>query len=133
MAVSREKWVDQVAGKLSGAFREWCKQKISEQIGYRGHDWNQEVETLVHSIKPYLNGEKKTKSKFKILLAFSEVIEDVLGDNRPQRAKHLLEEHPLTKSQRMKLERLILNEQELLQQMLEKHLSVELKKIGYKF
>lgn len=132
MAVSRSKWVDQVAGKLSGAFREYCKQILSDRIGYKGHDWNKEIERLVIPIRFYLSGEKKTKTKFSRSAAFAEAIEDMLGDGRLMKARHLLEEHPLTQEQRMKLERLSLDETSLFKTFLKKYLAEDVARLGYK-
>lgn len=131
MAISRETWIDQLSGKLSGAFREWCKQKLADEIGYKRHNWNHEVEILLTPVRDYLTGRKKTKSKFKIKTAFKEAMEDALGSNRLQKAKYLLEEHPLTKEQRMRLEKTVLDEQLLFQQMLKEYLDKELKLIGF--
>lgn len=133
MGVGRSTWIDQVSHRLSGAYREWCKQKLSEHIDYHGHDWTREVGDLTQVIKPYLNGEKKKKSNFNTLLAFNEAVSDMGGCFL--KARHLLEEHPLTHDQKMKLDHtwVEIDEDKIFQEMLKKFLRKELTAIGYKF
>lgn len=66
MAYPRDKWIDKMSGSLTGAFGEWCKQRLSEQTGFKGHDWNPEVNALLRTARRLLLGEIKTKSRFKI-------------------------------------------------------------------
>lgn len=133
MAVSRDRWIDQVHYKLSGLFREFCKQELANAIGYTKHSWEVETDKLAKSLLPHLKGEKKTKTKFDLKKAFAEAVDDSLGDNKLYEAKQiLLVDHPLTKPLKLKLEKTVLDEKQLYKKMLLKHFKEPLIELGYK-
>lgn len=130
MAFDRSTWIDKLAGRLAGAFGEWCKQRLSEEIGYKGHDWNNEVDTLLIYVREALTGKIKTKSNFNKKAAFKEAVLDAIASNGYIYAKRELKTHKLTKSQKLLLDKTVLNEKIEMEKMLEKFLAKEIRKLG---
>lgn len=131
MALPRNRWIDHVAARLSGAFREFCKQTLSDHIGYKGHDWNAEIERLAQAVRPYLTGQKKTKSKFNIKIALIEAMQDALSAHKLGEAESLLREHPLKPEQRLKLDKLDIDEDELFHKFMQRYFTEDLKRLGF--
>jgi hypothetical protein len=128
-AYSREKWIDKMSGILTGAFGEWCKQRLSEEIKYAGHDWNAEVYTILKTAKKLLTGEIKTKSKFNKKAAFKEAISDADLSGGYLYAKKELKTHKIQKEQWIMLDKTTLDIEAEFKMMLEKFLQLEMKRL----
>jgi predicted component of type VI protein secretion system len=126
MARSKDNWIDDVCHILRGALKEFSKQKFSELVGYRGHDWNSEIKSLFMVIQRLLDPRViKTTSKFNREKAFQEAFRDALGAGQSKvvEAKNILAtRHNLTGAQYDLLQRTIMTADDLLPEMVEKFL-----------